>query len=90
MKKDEEKNSRLREIRAENDLLQDRLGQLKRQKDGIEESLNQQIAMYKKFLTEMEAKYELKIKELQSQFSEQMQKIIRDEEDRAKIVQAQK
>lgn len=30
MKKDEEKNSRLREIRAENDLLQDRLGQLKR------------------------------------------------------------
>lgn len=36
----------------------------------------------------MEAKYEAKIKELQGDFSEQMQTIIQDEEDKAKIIQA--
>lgn len=32
MKKDEEKNSKLRELRAENELLQDRLGQARRER----------------------------------------------------------
>jgi hypothetical protein len=44
--------------------------------------------MYKKFLDEMEGKYELKIRDLQTEFHEQMQIVIKDEEDKAKIVQA--
>lgn len=43
-------------------MLLDRLDKLKREKDGVEDSLNQQITMYKKLITEMEYGYEQKIK----------------------------
>ena len=35
--------------------------------------------MYKRFLDEMEEKYELKVKDLQSEFGEQMNNYIKDE-----------
>jgi hypothetical protein len=38
---------------AENDLLRDRVDQSKREKEGIENSLNQQISMYKTFISEL-------------------------------------
>jgi len=35
---------------------------MKEEKEGIEDSLNSQIKMYKKFLTESEKKYEIRMK----------------------------
>jgi hypothetical protein len=56
LKKVEEGNGKLRESEALNSLLQDRLEQLKEERDGIEKSLNSQITMYKKLLQECESR----------------------------------
>ena len=53
-----------------NTLFQDRLNQLKEERDGIEMSLTSQITMYKKLLQESEIKYEAHIKETHTSFKE--------------------
>jgi hypothetical protein len=50
MKKIEEESSKVRESAAYNSLLKDRLGQIQEERDGIEQTLTQQIVMYKKIL----------------------------------------
>ena len=50
MKKIEEELSKVRNSEAFNSLLKDRLGQLQEEKEGIEQTLTQQITMYKKIL----------------------------------------
>ena len=48
----EEGNGKVREIEALNSIFQDRLEQLRQERDGIEESLGSQIQMYKRLLQE--------------------------------------
>lgn len=52
LKKMEEGNGKLRETEALKSLFQDRLEQLREERDGIERSLNSQIQMYKRLLQE--------------------------------------
>ena len=59
----------MRESGAFNSLLKDRLSQLQEEKDGIEQTLTQQIVMYKKLLNENEVKNEQRLNELQRSFS---------------------
>ena len=59
----------MRESGAFNSLLKDRLSQLQEEKDGIEQTLTQQIVMYKKLLNENEVKNEQRLNELQRGFS---------------------
>ena len=59
----------MRESGAFNSLLKDRLSQLQEEKDGIEQTLTQQITMYKKLLNENEVKNEQRLNELQRSFS---------------------
>lgn len=47
----------MRESEAFNSLLKDRLSQIQEERDGIEQTLTQQILMYKKMLNENEAKH---------------------------------
>lgn len=56
LKKLEEGNGKLRETEALNNHFQDRLNQIKEERDGIEESLTSQIVMYKRLLQECEIK----------------------------------
>ncbi|CAM6001298.1 unnamed protein product [Sphagnum balticum] len=56
LKRVEEETSRNRELEAQSGWLTDQVEYLKRERDGISESLNQIIAMYKKILAEMESK----------------------------------
>lgn len=76
LRKVEEGNGKLRETEAMNSLFQDRLEQLKEERDGIERSLNSQISMYKKLLQECEFKSEARNKEIQNSFKLEMQKLI--------------
>lgn len=57
LKKVEEPSSKYRESEALNNFMKDRLKQLQEERDGIEQSLTQQILMYKKMLNEMEFKH---------------------------------
>ena len=59
----------MRESGAFNSLLKYRLSQLQEEKDGIEQTLTQQIVMYKKLLNENEVKNEQRLNELQRSFS---------------------
>ena len=69
MKKVEEESSKVRESK-------DRLSQLQEEKDGIEQTLTQQILMYKKLLNENEVKNEHRLNELQRSFSQDIERII--------------
>ncbi len=61
---------------------------LKKERDGISESLNQIIAMYKAILAEMEVKNDERIRDIQKKFKEEMQKVIFDKEEEAKFFQS--
>jgi hypothetical protein len=52
-----------------NGFMKQRLAQLQEERDGIEQSLTQQIGMYKKMLYDSEAKHESRLKEIQKRFS---------------------
>ena len=90
MKKVEEESSKVRESGAFNSLLKDRLSQLQEEKDGIEQTLTQQILMYKKLLNENEVKNEQRLNELQRSFNEEMERIIMEKEEEAKHAQSEK
>ncbi len=62
--------------------------QLQVERDGIEQSLTQQIVMYKKMLHEMEDKHEQRIKHVQRGFSEEIQKFILAKEEEVKYAQS--
>jgi hypothetical protein len=66
----------VRESEAFNSLLKDRLSQIQEERDGIEQTLTQQIFMYKKMLNENETKHEQRLKDIQRNFNEEMQKVI--------------
>ena len=66
----------MRESEAFNSLLKDRLSQIQEERDGIEQTLTQQICMYKKMLNENETKHEQRLKDIQKNFNEEMQKVI--------------
>ena len=72
MKRVEESNSKVRELEANNIMLEDKVNKITQERDGIEESLNTQIQMYKKLLAESEAKYEVRMKNMQLSFTEKM------------------
>ncbi len=76
LKKIEEGNGKLRETEALKSLFQDRLEQLREERDGIEKSLSSQIQMYKKLLLECETKNEARIKEIQYGFKIEMKKLL--------------
>jgi hypothetical protein len=71
-------------------LLQDRLEQLKEERDGIEKSLTTQILMYKRLLQECENKSEARIKEIQGNFKTEIKKLITEKEEEAKYAQSEK
>lgn len=71
-------------------MLNDQVNYLKKERDGISESLNQIITMYKTILAEMEVKNDERIKDIQKKFKEEMQKIILDKEEEAKYFQSEK
>ena len=77
----EEGNGKLRETEALNNLFQDRLNQIKEERDGIEQSLTSQIIMYKKLLQECEIKSEARIKEIQASFKEEIRILIEEKEE---------
>lgn len=58
------------------------------EKEGIEQSLTQQIVMYKKMIVEVEEAQEQRLHDLQYGFNEEIQKIIQDKEEEAKYVQS--
>ena len=62
-------------------MLEDKVSKLKEERDGIEESLNSQIQMYKKLLADSEAKYEVRIKNMQISFKEKMDQYLKDKEE---------
>ncbi len=90
MKKIEEECSKLRESDAIVGVLRDRLIQMTEEKDGIESTLTQQITMYKKKLGENEVKHEQRIKEIQTCFNVEMQRLIECKEEEAKYAQSEK
>ncbi len=71
----------MRESEAFNSLLKDRLSQIQEERDGIEQTLTQQITMYKKMLNENEVKNEQRLKDIQRNFNEEIQKIIYSKEE---------
>ena len=52
--------------------LEDRLEQIKEERDCIEESLTSQIQMYKKQIQDKDKKTEARIKEIQADFKEEI------------------
>jgi len=50
-------------------LLKDRLSQITEERDGIEQTLTQQISMYKKMLNDNEVKHENRLKDIQRAFN---------------------
>ena len=62
-------------------MLEDRVCKISEERDGIEESLNSQITMYKKLLAESEAKYEVRIKNIQIQFNQKMEQHLLEKEE---------
>ena len=59
----------MRELEAMSGFMKERLIQVELERDGIERSLNQQIAMYKKMLHESEVNHEARLKEIQKRFN---------------------
>ena len=90
MKRVEESNSKVRELEANNIMLEDKVNKITQERDGIEESLNTQIQMYKKLLAESEAKYEVRMKNMQLSFTEKMDQLLKDKEEEAKYAQSEK
>jgi hypothetical protein len=90
MRKVEESSSKAREWEALNNFLKDKLKHLQEEKEGIEQTLTQQIAMYKRMISEMETTHEKRIRALQTFFNEEIQKIILIKEEEAKYVQSEK
>jgi hypothetical protein len=80
----------VRESEAFNSLLKDRLSQIQEERDGIEQTLTQQITMYKKMLHDNEVKNEQRLKDTQRNFNEEMQKVIYSKEEEAKFAQSEK
>ena len=62
-------------------MLEDKVCKISEERDGIEESLNSQITMYKKLLAESEAKYEVRIKNIQIQFKQKMEQHLYEKEE---------
>ena len=60
--------------------LEDRLEQVKEERDCIEESLNSQIQMYKKQIQDKDKKTEARIKEIQAEFKEEIENLIAEKE----------
>jgi hypothetical protein len=56
----------------------------------MEQTLTQQIAMYKRILSEAETAHEKSLMSLQGAFSDEMQRIIQMKEEEAKFVQSEK
>ena len=71
-------------------MLEDKVSKITEERDGIEQSLNSQIQMYKKLLAESEAKYEVRLKNMQLNFTERMDQLIRDKQEEAKYAQSEK
>lgn len=63
---------------------------MQEERDGIEQTLTQQISMYKKMLNENEVKHEQRLKDIQKGFNEEIQKIIISKEEEAKYAQSEK
>lgn len=57
-------------------LLKDKLRHLQEEKEGVEQALSQQIAMYKRILSEAEAAHEKSLMALQNAFNDEMQRVI--------------
>jgi hypothetical protein len=68
MKRVEESGSRLREYEALNQILKDKLKHSQAEKQGIETTLTQQIAMYKNMATELEEQLEQRVKDMRIVF----------------------
>lgn len=86
----EEGNGKVREIEALNSIFQDRLEQLRQERDGIEESLGSQIQMYKRLLQESQIKNEARIREIQSSFKAEIKVLLEEKEEEAKYAQSEK
>ena len=50
--------------------------------------MNEQIAMYKKMMGELEEQMQQRVKDLQDIFNDEIKKIIQDKEEEAKYVQS--
>jgi hypothetical protein len=70
--------------------MKERLLQVELERDGIERSLSQQIAMYKKMLHDSELNHEARLKEIQKRFNSEMSVLIQQKEEEAKYSQAEK
>jgi len=68
----------------------DKLKYMEEEKNVIINSLNQQIAVYKKIIKEMESKNEERIKDLQRRFKEELSRIIISKEEEVKFIQSEK
>ena len=90
MKKTEENGSRLRQFESLNQILRDKIRHLQSEKEGIQKSLNEQIAMYKRMMGELEEQMQQRVKDLQDIFNDEIKKIIQDKEEEAKYVQSEK
>jgi hypothetical protein len=71
-----------------NGFMKERMTQLELERDGIERSLNQQIAMYKKMLHDSEFNHEQRLKEIQKRFNSEISLLIQQKEEEAKYSQA--
>ena len=90
MRQVEDESSRCRELQSQVITLQDQIDFQKREKNGIEHSLQGMVDMYKQIMAEMETKNEERLRKIQCKFSEEMQKIIEDKEEEAKYFTAQR
>lgn len=90
LKKLEEELSKNRELEAANVKLTDQIDYLRKEKSGIESSLNKLIAMYKGIMAEMQKKNEERVKNFQIKFKEELDKVIKDKAEEAKFVQSEK
>ncbi len=70
--------------------LTDQLEFTKREKEGIEQSLQKMVGMYKEIIAEMEVKHEERLRKVQYKFTEEMQRVILDKEEEAKYFTAQR
>ena len=86
----ETEKNKARELESLNSLLEDNIRHLTRENDTLRRSFDQQVEMYKTTIREQEEETKRLIKNLQNEYSLEIQKILERHEDDSKVAQAEK
>lgn len=86
----ENEKNRIRELESLNSLLEEKIRHLTKENETVKGSLELQIEMYKKMLREQEDEARRLIKSLQSEYKEEIERILVEHEKDSMVAQAEK